>query len=296
MARHVVTFADLVAIARRTGVKVVEAPSSHRGRIGEMGTVIGVTCHHTGTANSYRPDLEYPDYNVVKEGRAGLENSLSAFGLGRNSTIYVFSEDLSWHAGVWSYGGTTDGNGHFLGIEAAGVGDWTDWQRKVYPRLVASILLFIDAPPEMAPRHMDGAMPRGRKTDAAQFEGWFYDQVRWFMAHPEFININYKAPAPTSEDEVTDADIQKIVAALRAADFSPAEGTQTLQNLISQVNTALTAKVDRISPDVAGPDEGDVVPVNRAKMIEYVDARTRRLEAGLAEVLRLLTGQQPPAA
>jgi hypothetical protein len=195
VARNGITFADLVAIARRVGVTVVEAPSSHRGKLGKMGTVAGCTCHHTGTPNSYRPELEYPDFEVVREGRAGLVNSLSAYGLGRHTTIYVFSEFLSWHAGEWLWQGITDGNGHFLGIEAAGVGDWTPFQRAVYPRLVASILLFIGEGVDMAPRHLDGAMPRGRKSDAAAFT--FYDEIQQFMDHPEFINVNY-TPAPTS--------------------------------------------------------------------------------------------------
>ncbi|HEX8345677.1 MAG TPA: hypothetical protein VF657_13225, partial [Actinoplanes sp.] len=118
--RNNVTFADLVAIARRVGVQVVEAPSSHRGHLGTMGTVRGLTLHHTGTPNTYKAADDYPDFNVVKEGRTGLENSLSAWGVGRWRAIYVFSEYLSWHAGTWSWNGITDGNGDFLGIEAAG--------------------------------------------------------------------------------------------------------------------------------------------------------------------------------
>lgn len=231
MARHIVTFADLVAIARRVGVTVVEAPSSHRGRVGEMGTVIGVTCHWTGTGLSFNPSSEYPDYNVVKEGRPGLNNSLSAFGLGRNSTIYVFSEDLSYHAGTWSYGGTTDGNGHYLGIEAAGSGTWTAWQRRAYPRLVASILLFIDAPVSLAPTHAMGAMPRGRKSDFPVTDNrWlpdvtgglqFHDAVAWLMRNPNYININYKAggatpvqPAKPSEEDALMAVSEKDFNAL----------------------------------------------------------------------------------
>lgn len=191
------TWGRLVAVARRVGVKVVEAPSSHRGHLGSMGTVAGCVCHHTGTPNSYAPTDDYPDFNVVKEGRAGLNNSLSAYGVGRRDAIYVFSEFLSWHAGAWSYAGITDGNGHFLGIECAGVGDYTEFQRRVYPRLVAAILLEIGAPQSMAPRHLDGAMPRGRKSDAANLDGnfyqgkTFYQWVDFFMANPAYININY---------------------------------------------------------------------------------------------------------
>lgn len=221
-ARHIVTFADLVAIARRTGAKVVEAPSSHRGHVGEMGTVTGVTCHWTGTGLSFRPSDEYPDYNVVKEGRAGLNNSLSAWGGGRYTTIFVISEDLSYHAGVWSYGGTTDGNGHFLGIEMAGSGVWTPFQRRIYPRLVASALLFINSPVSMAPTHMMGAMPRGRKSDFPTTDkGWlpdvtgglqFHDAVAWLMKNPAYININYKSEPEDALVAVTEKDFNDLVA------------------------------------------------------------------------------------
>jgi hypothetical protein len=202
MARDTVTFDDLVRIAQRVGVEVVAAPSSHRGALGKMGTKLGPTIHHTGTANTFRPTEDYPDYNVVKEGRTGLVNSLSAYGLGRFRAIYVFSEFLSWHAGEWNYRGVTDGNGHFLGIECAGVGDWTPWQRKVLPRLVASILLFLGGTVDWMPRHLDGAMPRGRKTDAANLWASFRDEVQFFMDHPEQININYVAGAAKEEDDV----------------------------------------------------------------------------------------------
>src|SRR5687767_11099928 len=115
MARDDLTFSDLIFIAQRTGVQnwtdpgtgkrgqVVSAPSKWRGQRGEMGTVVGATRHHTGTSEDFRAAEDYPTYEVVKNGRAGLDNSLSAYGLGRWYAIYVFSEFLSWHAGAWSY-------------------------------------------------------------------------------------------------------------------------------------------------------------------------------------------------
>jgi hypothetical protein len=216
MARTVVTFDDLVFIARRTGVenwvgmdydgnpvrgRVIAAPSSHRGTIGEMGTVVGVTRHHTGTPEVYRAADDYPTYQVVKEGRAGLSNSLSAYGLGRWSGIYVFSEDISWHAGSWSYAGITDGNGHFLGIEAEGTGArWTPFQREFYPRLCASALLFVGESIAMMPRHADGAMPRGRKTDAANLPYDFNATVAGYLANPATLAYGTK-PVIVSEEE-----------------------------------------------------------------------------------------------
>jgi len=239
------TWDRLVAIARRVGVKVVEAPSSHRGKLGSMGSVVGVTCHHTGTANSAKSTSDYPDFNVVKEGRTGLVNSLSAYGIGRNEAIYVFSEFLSWHAGAWNWKGVTDGNGHFLGIECAGVSDFTDFQRKVYPRLVAAILLEIKAPVEMAPRHADGAVPKGRKTDISNHTGnfWqghdFYWWVSYYLANPAEININY-----VSEDD-TDMDLNRDT-------FKNVNGDSiTLPTYLN----ALEAKVDKLTKLLAAvPD------------------------------------------
>lgn len=195
---------EIVLIAKRTGVenwpggRVVAAPSSWRGKRGNMGTVVGVTRHHTGTAETFLADQDYPTYNVVKEGRSGLDNSLSAYGLGRWNSIYVFSEFLSWHAGTWSYAGITDGNGHFLGIEAEGTGArWTPFQQEFYPRLVASILLYVGEGTGMAPRHADGAMPRGRKSDAANLPADFMAKVAGYIANPSTLAYGAKAPAPT---------------------------------------------------------------------------------------------------
>lgn len=195
------TFDQLVFIARRVGVEVVLAPSSHRGTIGLMGTLLGCVRHHTGTPNTFMPDADYPDYNVVKEGRPGLWNSLSAFGLGRHRAIYVFSEDVSWHAGEWLWNGITDGNGHFLGIEAAGIGDWTTFQRNIYPRLCASILDFIRQDIMWMPLHLQGAQPLGRKSDAANIWSTFDDEVAHYLANPEQIDVRW-TPTPTQEDDM----------------------------------------------------------------------------------------------
>lgn len=203
------TWDELVHVARRTGVenwrdpasgvpgRLVLAPSSWRGKRGTMGSVVGTTRHHTGTAETFKPAEDYPTYQVVKEGRTGLYNSLSAYGLGRWTGLYVFSEFLSWHAGLWSYGGITDGNGHFLGVEAEGTGArWTPFQREFYPRLSASILSFVGSGTTWMPRHLDGAMPRGRKNDAANLWPDFTEKVAWYLGDPARITYKAGTPAP----------------------------------------------------------------------------------------------------
>lgn len=213
------TWSELVFVAGRTGVtnwrdpasgapgRLVLAPSSQRGRQGSMGSVVGCVRHHTGTPEAFRAADDYPTYQIVKEGRAGLVNSLSAYGLGRWTGLYVFSEFISWHAGAWSWLGITDGNGHFLGIEAEGTGlRWTPFQREFYPRLCASILSFVGEGPEYMPRHLDGAVPHGRKADAANLWEDFTGRVQWYLG--DLQRITYRGsttpvtPIPLPEDDM----------------------------------------------------------------------------------------------
>jgi hypothetical protein len=213
---------ELVTIAARTGVtnwrgpkgevgKLILAPSSHRGRNGSMGSVVGCVRHHTGTDESYSASSDYPTYQVVKEGRAGLVNSLSAYGLGRYYAIYVFSEFVSWHAGTWFWSGITDGNGHFLGIEAEGTGRiWTPFQRQFYPRLCASILSYVGEGSDMMPRHLDGATPHGRKNDAANLWPEFTPQVDAYLRNPASITYGGGAPPPPTPTVMED-DMPTIV-------------------------------------------------------------------------------------
>jgi hypothetical protein len=191
-------------IAARTGYPYTEAWSPHNK--GAMKGVWGALVHHTGTSWSAAGD--YPTLRVVRDGRPGLVNSLSGFGLGRSGTIYLISEKLSWHAGVGEYNGLTDGNGYLVGIEAESDGrSWTDAERDAYPRLVASLLIEIgqgDPRPGVGDRwttrHASWALPRGRKTDAAGLDmDRFWAQVYAYLADPASIHRDHgKAPAPVA--------------------------------------------------------------------------------------------------
>lgn len=323
MARNNVTFRDLVAIARRTGVAVKEAPSSHRGDLGSMGTVRGVTCHYTGTRNSFQPLEDYPDFNVVKEGRAGLWNSLSAWGLGRWKYIYVFSEFLSWHAGVWNWKGITDGNGDFLGIEAAGVGDWTTWQRSIYPRLVASALDFLGEDESMAPTHAMGAMPRGRKVDFLNTDsGWlpdlpqaphsFHGAVAWLLKNPAYINVNYQ-PQEEFLMGLSDAEQKRLlentdqlVTIFRDADNSkdPKDRHGRVWALLTTLRDELTKPRASLIEDAEGQplvttdlmgfqlyDDRHVWELNREKVPELIEKVDE-----LLQLVSTLTTPAPPAS
>lgn len=157
--------ANLQTIASRTGRKVVAAWSDHDQ--GSMGTIVGVVMHHTGSSQA--TSSVAPTLRVVRDGRAGLRNALSTFYIDKVGTIYLISEKICWHAGVGDWRGITDGNGHFLGIEAESDGvHWTAATIDAYVALVAEICRFLGVDPDTwAIRHAAWADPPGRKIDFA---------------------------------------------------------------------------------------------------------------------------------
>jgi hypothetical protein len=177
----------IIKVAQRTGYPVVEAWSSHD--YGQMGTVYGPLMHHTGTSGA---SGDYPTLQVVRDGRAGLENSLCMYGIGKSGTIYCVSEKISWHAGVGSWRGLTDGNGHLAGIEAESSGangDWTPQQLDAYQKLVASILIETGNGLEWAPTHREFALPPGRKTDPSGFDlAAFRNVVQMILNNHDLLN------------------------------------------------------------------------------------------------------------
>lgn len=156
----------LADAARLTGYPVVEVAGWRTRGHGGMRVVEGVIAHHTAGPRTGN----YPSLNVVTNGRAGLAGPLSAFGLGRDGTIYVISAGQSWHAGVSKWAGFSDLNDEFYGIEAESAGtlnDWTPQQKDCYPRLVAAILYYIRRGADRVTGHKECALPLGRKPDPA---------------------------------------------------------------------------------------------------------------------------------
>lgn len=162
----------LADAARLTGYPVIEVAGWRTRGHGGMRVVEGVIAHHTAGPRSGN----YPSLNVVAYGRAGLAGPLSAYGLGRDGTIYVIAAGQSWHAGVSKWAGFSDLNDEFYGIEAESAGtsdDWTSAQKDCYPRLVAAILYYIRRGSDRLVGHKECALPIGRKPDPA-----FTDMVK----------------------------------------------------------------------------------------------------------------------
>src|SRR5712664_1549573 len=141
---------------RDEGLNLVETPGWQSRGHGDEGSVLGVLCHHTSG-----PKVgNMPTLNVLIEGRSDLPGPLSQLGLGRDGTYYIVCAGKGWHAGRGAWQGITDGNSHFIGIEAENVGmndvqghaidPWPAVQMDAYKRGVAAILRHIGAKPIMA--------------------------------------------------------------------------------------------------------------------------------------------------
>jgi N-acetylmuramoyl-L-alanine amidase len=178
----------LADAARMTGYPVVEVGGWQQRGHGGMRLIEGVVCHHTADGATG----DYPSLRIVRDGRAGLAGPLSAYGLGRNGTIFVIAAGESWHAGASAWAGFRDLGDEFIGIEAESVGtrnDWTNEQRDCYPRLVAAILHFMRRGADRCAGHREIALPKGRKIDPAFWDmNDFRRIVSGYLANPSSIN------------------------------------------------------------------------------------------------------------
>lgn len=158
----------LPEVLRKAGLKVAETEGWASRGAGDMGTVRGVMCHHTGSLGSGN----MPTLNMLMNGRGGdhpLPGPLAQLGLARDGTFYVVAAGRANHAGRGEWKGVKTGNSSFIGIEAENAGTpdarWPDWQMDAYRRGVAAILRRIGADADMCCGHKEYALPRGRKPD-----------------------------------------------------------------------------------------------------------------------------------
>jgi hypothetical protein len=168
------------------GLKVAEQPGwKTRGR-GDVGTIVGVMCHHTaGSKTGTMPSL-----GTLTDGRPDLSGPLCQLGLGRDGTFFVVAAGRANHSGVGNWQGITTGNSSFIGIEAENTGvltgpladPWPAIQLDAYRRGCAAILKKIQADAILCCGHKEYALPQGRKSDPTFDMSEFRNQVAAVIA------------------------------------------------------------------------------------------------------------------
>jgi peptidoglycan hydrolase-like protein with peptidoglycan-binding domain len=150
-------------VLKAAGLKVAEVKGwQSRGRR-EMGSVVGVMCHHTAGPVASKGTMASLD--ILIKGRTGLPGPLAQLGLGRDGTYYVIAAGVANHAGPGKWQGQVDtGNSRFIGIEAENTGQksdaWSDAQMDAYVRGAAALLRHIGADPIMCVAHREWAPTR----------------------------------------------------------------------------------------------------------------------------------------
>jgi hypothetical protein len=223
-------------VLKAAGLKVALVPGWESRGHGNVGSIVGVLCHHTvGPRNGNMPSL-----NTLTNGRPDLPGPLSQLGLGRDGTYFVIAAGKCNHAGAGSWKGVTTGNSSFIGIEAENTGvendlPWPEVQMDAYRRGVAAILKHIGRGAEFCAGHKEFALPKGRKPDPS------FDMVAFRSAVASILSGT--APAPVL-----------IPAAEPPATAGAAPGRPTLRrgasgNLVKQIQ----AKVGVIQNGSFGP-------------------------------------------
>ncbi|MEY4582243.1 MAG: hypothetical protein RL701_6946 [Pseudomonadota bacterium] len=143
-----------------------------RGRR-EFGQTLGVLCHHTAGPGKHKGNM--PTLRMLVEGRPNLRGPLAQLGLGRDGTYYVVAAGVANHAGDGSALGITNGNDHFIGIEAENTGHaddpWPEVQLDAYRRGCAAILQHVGLRAEHCVGHKEYAPTR--KSDPSFDMGEF---------------------------------------------------------------------------------------------------------------------------
>lgn len=162
------------------GLKVAEVPGWQTRGNGDVSTPEGVLCHHTAGPRSGN----MPSLRVLVSGRRDLRGPLSQLGLGRDGTFYVIAAGKAYHAGKGIWAGVSQGNAHFIGIEAEHTGKpddpWPEKQLLAYQHGVAALLKHIGHDAERCAGHKEYA-PR-RKPDPTFDMNEFRAAVREIIA------------------------------------------------------------------------------------------------------------------
>ena len=156
----------LPAVLKNAGLKVALVDGWEERGVSAMGTVLGVLCHHTaGPRTGNMPSL-----NTLLRGNGTTPGPLAQLGLGRDGTFYIVAAGKCNHAGAGLWKNISNGNTHFIGIEAENTGlandfPWPEVQVDAYCRGVAAILKHIGKDAGFCAGHKEYALPKGRKPD-----------------------------------------------------------------------------------------------------------------------------------
>lgn len=178
-------------VLKAAGLKVALVDGwENRGR-GNVGSIVGIICHHTAGPKSGN----MPSLGTLVKGRADLPGPLAQLGLGRDGTYYVIAAGRANHAGKGAWKGVSTGNTSFIGIEAENTGlpndsPWPTEQIDAYHRGVAAILAHIGRGAEWCAGHKEYAIPRGRKSDPD------FDMVAFRSSVAAIMNGTVPVPAP----------------------------------------------------------------------------------------------------
>jgi len=188
----------LPKVLRDAGLQVFEVPGWQNRGHGDEGEVLGILCHHTcGPLHG-----EMADLSVIVDGRPDLGGPLAQLALGRTGIFHIVAAGKCWHAGRGMWQGITDGNAHFIGIEAENTGEttgpraepWSDAIMDAYRRGCAAILKHIGAKPIMCAGHKEFALPKGRKDDPS------FDMMKFRADVAALMNLPHgpmSAPSPS---------------------------------------------------------------------------------------------------
>lgn len=184
------------------GLQISEVPGWQNRGHGDEGSVKGIICHHTcGPLHG-----EMLDLNVIVAGRPDLGGPLAQLALGRTGIFHIVAAGKCWHAGGGAWAGITDGNAHFIGIEAENTGmtsgpladPWPAVQMDAYKRGCAAILKHIGAPVMMCIGHKEWALPHGRKDDPSFDMAPFRAEVAKLMGEASAPSPAQTAPVPAA--------------------------------------------------------------------------------------------------
>lgn len=161
----------LPTVLRDAGLYVKEQPAWQTRGHGDMGKVFGVLLHHTAEPidDDTAPTLKVLTYGRPASGKVkALKGPLCHLGLGQSGVYYMIAAGKASHAGKGEWNGITDGNEHFIGIEAEnnGLGEpWPEVQMEAFARGCAAIAKYCNFTRNMVVGHKEYALPRGRKID-----------------------------------------------------------------------------------------------------------------------------------